>query len=580
MSVAWLLFGIILTLVLVSSLPGLRAPFIFDDGLGIVENPSVFSLSPSRLLFGSPVDSTPYGRPIVVTSLSLNRLVTGASPFGFRLFNVVLHAANAMVLFLLLESLLAHQRWSRPHRYAMAAIVAGTWAVHPLTTNVSLYIVQRAEGLFAFCYLLVLYFAAQHLAQDRTHEIAGAEEAPEPIPATPVNWKGCAVVACAAGMLCKESMVTAPLAVYLMDAGIYSRSLRKPFQSDFRWYIQLASTWILLAFVMWTWPRSQSVGTGGGFSGFHYLKLQCEIIPGYFAKTFLPLPLHIDYWFYQNTNMQNWIGGAVLLTLALGTAVVLLYRGRLIGFLAVLFFLILAPTSSFVPVYSMTGAEYRMYMPLACLLAVLLLGFHSLSKLVWSGKPAMALTTVVCALLMAYFSTRTFSRAGQLANPRVVWQQVLDSFPDSPRALNELARFDRQDGKIDQAKARHRRAIELYPQHADAYFELGLLEAESGNLEEAQTLLKRSVELWPYNALALSNLAIVYASQKQMEKAESTFSSAIKLAPHLPEPHFNYAIFLLQQSKWNEGAAELQKVLAIAPGHERARAALQQLQHR
>lgn len=564
---------------LACAVPGLRSPFIFDDGLGIVENPAVYSLSPSRILFGSPVDSTPYGRPIVVTSLSLNRLITGASPLGFRLLNVTLHAANAMVLFLLLDSLLAHQKWSRGCRYGVAALVASTWLVHPLTTNVSLYIVQRAEGLFAFCYLLVLYFATKHLSQHRLPEVADEEKQSGTKPAEKaIDWKGRAVVACAAGMLCKESMFTAPLAVYLLDAGIYSRSLRKPFQADFRWYVKLAATWIVLAAVMLIWPRSKSVGLGGGFSGFHYLKLQCEIIPGYLSKTFLPVPLHIDYWFYHNTSPLHWISGAIGLSFLLVCAAFLLYRGHLAGYFGVLFFLILAPTSSFVPVYSMTGAEYRMYIPLACLFAILVMTIQSIGSRIAKRNTALAVTATVCVLFMVHFSTRTFARAAELADPRIVWQQVLDAFPESPRALNQLANLDRQDGNLDAAKAKYRKAIEICPQHADAYFELGLLEAESGDFANAQELLEASVDRWPYSASAWSNLAIVYASQKQIEKAESAFEQSITLAPHLPEPNFNYAIFLLQQSRWAEGRAALDNVLAISPSHGRAKATLKQLE--
>src|SRR5205814_158787 len=101
------------------------------------------------------------------------------------------------------------------------------------------YTTQRTESLMGMFYLLTLYAAIRAGAKKR----AG-------------RWTVLAIVACAAGMAAKESMVTAPIAVVLYDLIFEFESPREAWIARRELYLGLAATWLELAGIIYKWPRS------------------------------------------------------------------------------------------------------------------------------------------------------------------------------------------------------------------------------------------------------------------------------------------------------------------------------------
>jgi protein O-mannosyl-transferase len=544
--------------------PGIPAAFIYDDDLGVLQNPALAASRPAGMLFGSPPDSTPYGRPLVILSLALNHRLGGLEPVGYKLFNIALHATNAVLLAAWLTALFGLQIDRRTARL-LGLSTAVVWAFHPLVTNVSLYTVQRAEGLMVLCYLSTLACGTAALAAAppgglAVRATAGAAVA---IGASASLWQQLAVVACGLGMLCKESMVTAPLAVYLLDAALFSRSLRGPFARRGRWYAGLAATWAILAVVMTLWPRSRSVGLTAEAGPWQYLAIQTQILPDYVRKAVWPVPLHLDYGWFPVDGAWAWAGGLGLAA-ALAVASWALVHGRVAGYLGVLAFLVLAPTSSLVPVHSMPGAEYRMYLPLACLIGIGVWGWWK----ALGGREQAFLGTVGLVALVA--AVATHFRARELADPAIHWTQVLERFPDNPRPLNVLGRLKLAKGDVPAGRRLFERAIESAPTHADAYANLGLLEGEAGNLDAAVGLLGESVERWPYSAAAWSNLGVCHARRGDLTRAEEAFRRGLSLFPHDVAANLNLAGLLVQRGRLAEAQACLAAVLARDPANPAA----------
>ncbi len=560
------LFGLWVIYVLIV-LPAWNAPFIFDDGPGIVENPAIVGSSIGQVLFSSPSDVTPYGRPIVTASLAINHAVGGFTPWAFRWFNLILHGVNAVLLYLFLRRFLCLPGRIREYSEPVAFVTSVVWMFHPLGTNVSLYIVQRAEGLVILFLLLTLYSACRVLG-DNTG-----------IPSPAVNrkrWQWLTIFFCALGMLSKESMVVAPIAVYLMDASLRSRSLLKPFQERGRWYLGLASTWILLAGVMLLWPRKYSVGTESGLGALQYFAVQMEVLPSYLGKALWPQNLHLDYWIFEPSGWGNVLFGFALLGILFVVTVIGSWKGMPVACLGLLGFLVLAPTSTFVPVRSMPGAEYRFYLPLvAVVLAV--------NLLLWILAHRVARkhgTAVFIALMLVWgggLALRTNVRAGDFAHPEIIWKQVQEKFPQNVRALNALGCFAMDEGQLDEARKMFGESIRAHPEHGDAYANLGMLEGKNGDLKLARGYLEKSLELWPYNASTWSNLGVTYEGLGERQLAEAAFRKSLELGPHLPEPNFNLGVFYLRQQRWDEGRAQIQRVLQIDPQHPGANNIRQQL---
>ena len=186
----------------------LYGPFVFDDLLSIVENPSIrqwwqFSavLFPEREL---PVA----GRPLVNLSFALNYAVGGLEVFGYHLVNVALHLTCALLVFGLVRRTLEMPNVNATlgrQSANLACAAALLWALHPLNTEAVNYVTQRTELMMACFYLLTLYASVR--AWRHVHAR---------------GWQAVAIASCAAGMACKESMATAPLIVVVYDASFCS----------------------------------------------------------------------------------------------------------------------------------------------------------------------------------------------------------------------------------------------------------------------------------------------------------------------------------------------------------------------
>ena len=102
----------------------------------------------------------------------------------------------------------------------------------------------------------------------------------------PARWHAAAILACAAGMACKESMLTAPVIVGLYDyVFVASPVLRKIRRA--RLYIGLAMTWLVLAALMWSGPR-ETVGLNTDVSPWTYLLNQAPMLLIYLRESFWP----------------------------------------------------------------------------------------------------------------------------------------------------------------------------------------------------------------------------------------------------------------------------------------------------
>src|SRR6185436_14858636 len=103
-----------------------------------------------------------------------------------------------------------------------------------------------------------------------------------------IFWQIAAVAACACGMLCKETIVAAPLLIVLYDRAFFFSSLRGALAARWRLYGGLALTWLALLAMMVPGPRSGSVGFGAATTPWDYLLNQAAMISRYLALAVWP----------------------------------------------------------------------------------------------------------------------------------------------------------------------------------------------------------------------------------------------------------------------------------------------------
>ena len=139
------LFSVLLVAVVASLYSNtLFHDFVFDDVTLIQQNPDVIDLN-----WGNIFGRSGY-RPVRTFTYPLNSALGGMNPFGYHLFNLLLHAANSLLVFLFLRSI---QGW-----IDVSFLGAMLFAVHPVQTASVAYISGRKDLLAAFFVLLALLF--------------------------------------------------------------------------------------------------------------------------------------------------------------------------------------------------------------------------------------------------------------------------------------------------------------------------------------------------------------------------------------------------------------------------------------
>ena len=481
-------------------------PFIFDDHPSITGNPTLQSFATA---LSPPTDGRAVtGRPLVNLSLALNRALGGDVPHGYHVFNFLVHAAAALLLFGLVRRTIgraAPAAGARPAA-AIGLFTALLWALHPLQTESITFVIQRTESLVGLFYLLTLYGF-----------VRGVDSACRG------RWFAASIVACALGMATKEVMVTAPLVVLLYDRTFIARSFAEAWRRRGRYHGALAATWLVLLFLLLTQHGSSRAAAGSfdpAVNGWTYLLKQCDAIVHYLQLAVWPHPLVVDYGTGVVRQLAAVFPQAVLLVGLLGATVRGLRRAPVAGFAGACFFLILAPSSSFVPLPAQTMAEHRMYLPLAAMIAAGVTGTTALL-----GARRTAAVVVVAGAALALL---TVNRNEDYRSEERIWRDALAKLPDNWRAHYNLGWALEREQRYEPARVELAAAIRLKPTHAESHAELGAVLLHLERLPEAIVELRRALELLPANADARHNLGYALLKAGRPREAADEFAVVLR----------------------------------------------------
>ncbi|RXK54547.1 tetratricopeptide repeat protein [Oleiharenicola lentus] len=535
----------------------LRAPLLFDDRGAITENTSIRSLATAWF---PPADgSTTTARPVLNFSFALTYKLSGAEPWGHRAGNIAFHAAAALALLGVARRLF--QRVVPEAAPSLALGLALLWALHPLQTESVTCVAQRTEVLCGFFLLGTLY------AFLRGTDCSGGLRPPGVGDSAVIDrrysqthrpWLVVSVVTCLLGMGSKEVMVSAPLLVLLADRTFVAGSFVGAWRARRSYYLALAATWLLLVILVLGagGTRGSAAGLGLGVSGWTYLLKQAEALVLYLKLSFWPHPLVLDYGTAVAASpAEVWWQGLVVWTLVGGTLWAL-WRRPALGFAGVVFFAILAPSSSVVPLVTQTMAEHRMYLPLAAVLALALIGLHRLTgPRAWPGWGALALV----------FAGLTVARNHDYRDALVIWSDSVAKYPTSARAQHNLAVELLNRGRAGEALTHAENARTLSPDYLPAHYTGGLALLELGRAPEAVIRLEQAVKLGPAHAdahLALGN-ALMRAGRAA--DAVAAFRTSLELKPAADAQH-NLAVVLLELGRPAEAEQAWRSALTLDPG--------------
>ena len=529
-------------------------PFIFDDTPSIVENPDIRHLATT--LRGNPQINP--SRPLLRLSLWINYVLGGQEVRGYHVLNLMLHILAAWTLWGLarriLESPTLRDRYGK-EAWGLALAIALLWTVHPLQTESVTYVVQRTEVLAGWFYLLTLYSVA------RSASAAGGRV---------WAWSVAAVVSCLLGMASKETVATAPLLALALHRIFFAPSWRRLWQSRRGLYAALACTWIFQALLL-VMASSGRKATGIGFIfGMHwweYALTQSYYLCRYLALSVWPSALTLDYGTYLAHSVGEVVPYAAVVLLLLALTCVALWRNPPLGFCGLWFFLILAPTSSVVPIVGQTGAEHRVYLPLAGLIGLGVVGGYTLWRRAWREHPARVRvgSLLVLAAGVTALGARTVARNEEYRSEVSIWQTVVDRWPSNPRAHNDLGNAFADMGRTREAIAQYEAALGLKPDYAQAHNNLGSALADTGRTREAITQYETALHLQPHYANAHVNLGIALAETGRLPEAIAQYEAALRLKPDYADAHYGLGLALAKTGRTAEAIAHFEEALRLKP---------------
>lgn len=460
----WLL---LLALVLAATValvyrPSLSAGFAYDDEAQIVSDDFIHDrghladVLTLRVLAQDVLDGN---RPMNLLSLMLDAAIWGRHPFGYHLTNVLLHALNALLLFLVLRDLLAR---GRPDPRALDPVASGGWggdaprtgaawlaallfALHPLATEAVCSPGFREDLLTGAFTLGLLALAALH----RPGERPGVRIA-----------IGSGIVACAFGAVAAKELGAVAPAILLAYGFIFRRTEPRRF-----WFVTLVASGLavagFLALRFWLEPASSLIFKDRPGYGPNAVQMLVTLQPRIWAEQLrlIVWPTGLcAYYGIHNLRYMPLPAALGILTVAIGAAGWLGWRARVPRFAALVYLLALLPVSNFVPIYIPMADRY-LYLPLAgaAMLAAWLL--HKALACPFCGRRAGALAvTVVVIALLAHLTT---GRQAVWQSDLTLWTDTAARNPRASAAANNLASALLKRGRPAEALIHANTALQL-----------------------------------------------------------------------------------------------------------------------
>ena len=436
----------------------------------------------------------------------------------------------------------------------VAYTVAVLWALHPLATESVTYVLQRTELLMALFLLVTLYCFQR-----------GVESSEKTV------WFGLAIVASMLGMGAKETMVMAPLLVLRMTTSSWPAPGARSCVNVGDCMRASPRVGPLAALVLTTNLKSKFSLNADPMSPWKYFEMQWTVIVHYLRLAVSPSGLVLDYsdWSHETPLAQALPAAGLLLVLFVAS--VWAIRQRLWwGFWGAWFFLLLGPTSSFLPLAPEPATERRMYLPLVAVIVVALEGGDRLcrnlaARFGWPDHVRMWLQAGVVTIPALALGIATIQRNGQYHSAESIWADVVAKRPDDLRGHANLGLALLEDGQAKESIPQFLGVLRISPNlpivRCDLASALVVIGATNQAIAELQETLRRS----PNHAPAHVALADILADQGDQQAALEHYTVAFAINPDEQAAHFNLAQLLTRMGQRDGAITQFMEVLRLDP---------------
>lgn len=459
-----LLFVITLGLYLTS----LRTVFYSLEILTLDDNQLIDKLSNNNLTFNEvlrPGWQGKYYRPVIDLSFFIEQYLWGGQPFGYRMTNVLIHAFNSILLYLLAGSLLKFEKNSN----RIAFFSAFLFAVHPIAVESVVWISGRTDPLATFWSLLGVIFYLLWKDREKRHLIL------------------LSLLFISIAVLAKEVAIATPVALVLLEIFFLPSFAYK--KSRLARFAIISSLAFIPAYLLFRSFIIKGKDLGVGFILDNLTKgdiafpakMIAASIGFYFKKFVWPVPLNFGI---DSINLALYaaLGGGVI------TAIVILFfveKYKKYCFLLIwaLGGILPAALISFTNVAWTPWAERYLYystVPLSIASGMLFVGFYHKVKDTKINKPAF----VICLIPLLIFIVLTLDRSIVMSSNELLWKDSYSKSPDFMGAADEYAKTLLRSGNMEEAEKVLTHALLLdAPKHL-IYLKLGDISYPKGDYDK------------------------------------------------------------------------------------------------
>jgi Flp pilus assembly protein TadD len=512
----------------------LHGDFLFDDVRVVQRNPALQEFG--GVLRGFWGNLLHGGRPTTEVTFALSHAMGGPVPWAFHSVSLLLHQAVVVLIFLFTREVL--RMAGRGPTSGVAVAVAGIFALHPMQSQAVSYVSQRSEVLASGLYLATMLLLLR---------------AGNPGPALRRALAGVAALALfTLGMGAKAIVITAPLA-WLLLLAVVPPSSAPGEPPRWRWrllpFAPLALVGILLvrgALRAVEGRPDAGFSVPGATPGSYFLT-QWRAVATYVRLLAWPAGQNADWSFPMSRSMSEpavLVTGAFLVALLAGAGL-LWWRsrrgndlasadGRAAAFGVAWFFLLLAPTSTFLPIADVL-VEHRVYLASWGLILVAVLGGERLLARVAPGRRTLA-AAILVGTVWAVLAVALHRRNAVWENDLAFWSDVVEKSPGKARAQFGLGGAWMRRGDLERAAAAFDAGLSCVgpdaPGMAASLLQnLGVAFIQLGRAPEAVAPLRRALEIDPGNTLAPVSLAVALWNTRDLDGAEEVASSVLARSP-------------------------------------------------
>jgi len=517
--------------------------FLWDDASIIIENLHIRSLDRIAQVFSPAYWSRFQGlsyRPLAHATYFLDYAMWGHAPAGYHLSNVLLHAANTLLVWLAVRAMMGRDR--------TALFAALLFAVHPVHVESLAFVKNRSEMLATFFALASILLLTN---------VGG-------------GWRLAAAPACfALGLLSKASIVLLPFALLPLCHG-------RRDGGGIAWRRRAVAVMCTLS-VACVCVRVFAIGGGlrreGAAVPLHLRPLAAaKTIGAYLGLGLVPRGLTVDRSFVLPTDARDglaWL--AVALTVVGGIAGVRRLRQNREAVVWGLWFVaLLLPSSNLIPMPWRPLAEQRAYAASAGLCALMGLCLGQNARRI-GGRVALA------ACVLASFATLSLKHVCVMRNDKSMWEDAVRKSPARPQPHLAFGNLLLEQGRLSRARREYDEALEVDPKYWWARCGIAMIHEASGDFAGAEAEYEAAHRVAPDAHKPMLGLAQLAERRKDYERAIAIYRGIVEQHPRLAKMWGKLGLALWHAGKPEQARRALGKALEIEPHMEDARECLAQL---